>query len=262
MSDPVVILGLGFTTQRLARRLRQRDVRVYAMVRNPARFRPFAAEGVQLCALAPQGIPPHAVLVHSVPPVPEPDNSAIRSLICEIGPRRVLYISSTGVYGEQTQVSETTPPASADEKGRLRLDDEEWLTKGQPWSSLVLRSSAIYGPGRGIHVRVREGKLPRGAGGVVSRIHVDDLAALLDAGIQSPLEGNWPVADTLPASSEEVASWCRELMGIQVASDPGLSFPVAGRSVDGSRLRELLGVQLKYSCYREGIPACLGEELA
>ena len=89
MSDPVVILGLGFTTQRLARRLRQRDVRVYAMVRNPARFRPFAAEGVQLCALAPQGMPPNAVLVHSVPPVPEPDNSAIRSLIHDIGPRRV-----------------------------------------------------------------------------------------------------------------------------------------------------------------------------
>jgi nucleoside-diphosphate-sugar epimerase len=258
MSDTVVILGLGFTMQRLARRLRQRGAQVFAAVRRAERFTEFEALGVRLCGLSPNELPPAAVLVHSAPPLAEPEESAIRSLILGSAPRRVLYISSTGVYGAQTHVSAASMATPNDDKGHARIEEEEWISNG-PWSSLILRSAAIYGPGRGVHVRLREGKLPRGTGGVVSRIHVDDLAALLEAGIASRIEGAWPVADDHPAASEEVAAWCAKLMGIPLPDGSGTGFPVAGRHVDGQEIRDLLGVELKHASYKTGIPASLTE---
>jgi nucleoside-diphosphate-sugar epimerase len=258
MSDPVVILGLGFTTQRLARRLRKRGVPVYAAVRGPERFREFAALGVRLCGLSPDDLPKGAVLIHSVPPLPDPERSGIRTLIRGIDPRRILYISSTGVYGARTHVTEHSPAAPNDEKGHARLEEEEWLASLA--DTLILRSPAIYGPGRGIHVRLREGKRPRGAGGIVSRIHVDDLAAMLEAGVESKIHGAWPVGDDHPAASEEVAAWCAKSMGTALPDAAGRGFPVAGRAVDGRRIRELLGVRLKYASFQDGIPASLKEE--
>jgi len=264
MHEPVVILGLGFTTQRLARRLRMRGVAVYAAVRQPERFAEFEAIGVRLCRMATEDIPAGATVVHSVPPLAEPDNSAIHSLITGILPRRILYISSTGVYGAQTEVNATTPVSPNDEKGRARVAEEKWIADpafpGR--SSLILRSAAIYGPGRGVHVRLREGKLPRGSGGVVSRIHVDDLASILEAGIESGLEGAWPVADGCPAASEEVVAWCADHMGrLALPGGSAQHFPVAGRRVDGTKIRELLDVELKYASYQTGIPASLQEEV-
>jgi nucleoside-diphosphate-sugar epimerase len=241
--DPVAILGLGYTTERLARRLRARGISVYV-------------------AKTAEHIPPGAILVHSIPPLAEPDNSVIHALITAIQPPRILYISSTGVYGSQTDVDETTPASPNDEKGFARLAEEEWLADpafpGR--STLILRSAAIYGPGRGVHMRLREGKLPRGAGGTISRIHVDDLVSILEAGIASELEGAWPVADERPALSEEVVAWCADHMGIALPEGATESFPVSGRRVDGRKVRELLGVALEYPSYRTGIPASLLEE--
>ncbi len=256
MSGPVVILGLGFTTQRLARRLLQRHTPVYAAVRGAERFADLAKMGVRFA-----DFPENSVLVHSVPPLREPDQSSIRTRIVDLAPRRILYISSTGVYGAQTHVNERTPAAPDEEKGRLRLEEESWLSS-RAQSVLILRSAAIYGPGRGVHVRLREGKLPRGTGGVVSRIHVDDLAAILEAGIDASIDGAWSVADDCPAASEEVVAWCANRMGLQIPNEAGPRFPVSGRSVDAKRIRELLGVELKYPSYESGIEASLASESA
>jgi nucleoside-diphosphate-sugar epimerase len=244
MPDPVVILGLGFTTRRLAQKLKARDVPVYAAMRG-ARAADF---------------PANAVLIHSVPPREEPEKSAVRAFIRELAPRRILYISSTGVYGSQSQVSEETIAAPDEAKGYARLEEEQWLLSlGIPL--LILRSSAIYGPGRGVHVRLRqEEAAPRGAGGVVSRVHVDDLAALLDAGIDSQLAGAWPVADDHPAASEDVVNWCANYMGLELPDISRVGKPISGRTVDGRKIRELLGVEFRYPSYRTGIPACILEE--
>lgn len=263
MRQPVVILGLGFTTRRLARRLRLRGISVCAAVRQPKRFAEFESLGVRLCSMSAEDIPAGAILVHSIPPLDAPENSAIHALINAIIPRRILYISSTGIYGSQMNVDENTPASPNDEKGRARAAEEKWIADPcAPWSSLILRSAAIYGPGRGVHVRLREGKFPRGAGGVVSRIHVDDLVSILEAGIASRLEGAWPVADECPAASEEVAAWCANRLGIALHHDRAQHFPVSGRRVDGKKIRELLGVPLVYPSYQSGIPASVQEESA
>jgi nucleoside-diphosphate-sugar epimerase len=243
MPRPVIILGLGYTTKHLARQLQQSRRPVHPATGHPP---------------DPAGLPHGAALVHSIPPVEEPDRSAIREFIRIIAPARILYISSTGVYGAQTNVDETTVASPDDEKGRGRLADEQWLiATGIP--TLILRSAAIYGPGRGIHMRLRNGALtglPRGAGGVVSRIHVEDLAALLAAGIDSGLTGAWPAADDRPASSSEVIRWYAAKRGLNLPEiQSELSIPQRGRFVDGGKIRALLGVKLKYPSWETGIPA-------
>jgi nucleoside-diphosphate-sugar epimerase len=142
---------------------------------------------LRIAGLASAELPKSAVLVHTVPPLPEPETAVMRGFISELAPRRVVYISATTVYGDQKNVNAATAVEASGEKGRRRIEEENWLKAGH-WSTLIIRPAAIYGPGRGVHVRVGEGKLPRGSG-FVSRIHVDDLAAVLEAGVLSDLTG-------------------------------------------------------------------------
>jgi nucleoside-diphosphate-sugar epimerase len=263
----VIILGLGFTGERLARRLLRRGLDVAAAVRGVDRFRELAAKGLHVTDLRldrPEvmPLPRNSIMAISIPPLPEQENTNLRKTIQGLAPRRVIYVSSTGVYGDQIHVDERTAAAPNDARGRLRLEEERWIASG-PWTSLILRAAGIYGPGRGVHAALREGKLPRSAGsGIVSRIHVEDLAAIVEAGMLSELTGTWPVADDLPCSSAEIAAWCAELLGLGPVTDneKPASIPVAGRRVDGRKIREMLGIELQYPSWKAGIAASLLEE--
>jgi len=260
----VIILGLGFTGRRLARRLLQRGEKVFSAVRDIGRFRDLAEAGLTLAELRLDGspaaaLPGQAIVVNLIPPLPEPENSALRDVILGLAPARV-YISSTGVYGSQVDVDAQTVANPNDERGRRRLHEELWVESG-PWTSLILRAAAIYGPGRGAHAALREGKAPRGAGsGVVSRIQVEDLAAIIEKGIYSDLQGAWPVADEGPCSSEELALWCTELLNLKGLQTENTATTIAGRRVDGTEIRRLLRIELKYPSWKTGIPASLAEE--
>lgn len=232
---------------------------VWAVVRQPDRFENLVAAGLRIAGMNAQP-PESAVLVHSIPPLPDSETAAIRGFISKWRPRRVVYISSTTVYGDQTDVNAATAVQPSSEKGRRRVEEENWLKAG-PWSTLIVRPAAIYGPGRGVHVRLKEGRTPRGSG-FVSRIHVDDLAAVLEAGVFSDLEGAWPLADDHPCPSAEISSWCARLLSLPALSPDGVTFPVAGRTVDGMEIRQLLGVNLGYPNYQAGTLASLAHEKA
>ena len=260
---PSIILGLGFTGQRLAKRLllraSLRGGEVFAVVRNAERFRPFESIGLKLLpwiADAPTG----GLLCHAIPPLPEWENLAIREKIESLAPQRIVYISSTGVYGGAAEVGAETPAEPNDERGRQRISEERWLTSGS-WSSVILRAAAIYGPGRGVHRAIREGRVPRGsAAQAVSRIHVDDLAALAEAGLFSEVSGVWPVADELPCASAEIASWLTRLLRWPASSGELEKITISGRKVDGRAIRGMLGVTLAYPTWQAGILASLAEE--
>ena len=253
----VLLLGLGFTTCRLAKRLLARGCTVYGVARETHRFRALEAIGLRVRPFESGDLPRHATVVHTIPPLAGAERDWLHSVIQQLEPNRVIYISATSVYGEQVEVNETTEPHPFGDKSVARYEEERWLLEGA-WPSLIVRPAAIYGPGRGVHEKVREGKLPRGAGtGVVSRIHVDDLAAILEAGILSDLHGAWPLADDRPCSSEEIAWFSARLLRLNPENAPVTTFPVAGRRVDGRKIRELLGVELLYPDYESGILACL-----
>jgi nucleoside-diphosphate-sugar epimerase len=244
----VLILGCGFTGRRVAFRLLARGAQVTATTREPERLAGLGAHVIRLEQVREQ-VRPGMLVVHSIPP------SGPADLLERLGdaPARMVYLSSTAVYGTAEVVNAGTPVDWSSERARTRLLAEEQVAAG-PWSSLILRPAAIYGPGRGAHESVRRGAYSAGDH-YVSRIHVDDLAAHVEAGLYSSLTGAFPVADEEPCTSREMAEFCARLLGVPVPEGGGRV--TGNRRVDGSAIRKELGVSLRYPSYRVGIPACL-----
>jgi nucleoside-diphosphate-sugar epimerase len=254
----VLILGCGFTGQRVARRFLARGCQVTVTTRTPARLASLTQLGASVITLDHLigHLPPGVLLLHSIPP-PEPVD-LLEAL--HAAPARVVYLSTTAVYGTVTHVDATTQVDLKSERARPRLEAEQRVAAG-PWSSLILRPAAIYGPGRGV-----QESLPRGAyysgDNYVSRIHVDDLAAHAEAALLSDLEGAYPVADEEPCTTREIAEFCARLLSLPSVPQPTLGTKfraTSNRRVDGSAIRRALGITLTYPSYRTGIPASLND---
>jgi hypothetical protein len=71
------------------------------------------------------------------------------------------------------------------------------------------------------------------------------------------------VADDCPSTSREIAEFTAGLLGValpgSVSEDEVDETRRADRRVDGSEIRRLLGVELRYRSYRQGIPASLAD---
>jgi nucleoside-diphosphate-sugar epimerase len=143
-----------------------------------------------------------------------------------------------------------------------------WLASGLPVH--VFRLAGIYGPGRSAFDRLREGRAQRivRPGQVFSRIHVDDLAAVLRASMAQPRPGRvYNVADDAPAPPQQVVVHAAALLGVppppEVAfedadlSPMARSFYAESKRVANRRIREELGVELAYPDYRAGLAAIL-----
>ena len=252
MTD-VLILGCGFTGQRVARRFLARGANVTVTTRDPARLASLAQQGARVITLddLAANLRPGVLVLHSIPPTGRPDPLEPSAP----APARVVYLSTTAVYGTATQVDSTTPVDEQSDRARPRLAAERRVAAG-PWSSLILRPAAIYGPGRGV-----QESLPRGAyhagDNYVSRIHVDDLAAHAEAALLSDLEGAYPVADEHPCTTREIAEFCASLLNISPPTSATPPRTISNRRVDGSAIRHALGIRLQYPSYRTGIPASL-----
>lgn len=254
----VLILGCGFTGRRVAERLLARGCRVRCTTRDSLNLEhPGALSGLRGM------VTPGVRVLHSIPTLAgEMDRVAVEALE---GAARVVYLSTTAVYGNAVCVDETTPAAPESDRARARVRTEQAVLDG-PWAPLVLRPAAIYGPGRGIHVsmRIRDG------GGVVSRIHVDDVATHAEAALLSEVTGAWPVADDHPCPSSEVAEFLANWgTGVEIPHPPVDCIPWhpgaptarhSNRRVDGSAIRRVLGISLRYPSYLTGIPAALDEQ--
>jgi nucleoside-diphosphate-sugar epimerase len=267
----VVIAGCGFTGSRVASRLLSAGDRVWITTRHPATGATLEQQGARVIewdATCPQPlpIPDGAAILHSIPSLVisnkfvDPTPALLAAL--QGTPSRMVYLSTTGVYGSARKVDHHTQPDPRTPRERVRLDAERTASE-VPWSTLILRPAAIYGPGRGIHVSMSRGEYQLVGDGqnYVSRIHVDDLAAHAEAGLRSNITGAYPVADAHPCSAREIAEFCSRLLNIpmptSVAVEEVHDTRRADRSVDGSEIRRLLGLSLLYPSYQTGIPAAL-----
>jgi nucleoside-diphosphate-sugar epimerase len=277
--------GLGYTGQFLARALTAEGWPVAGTTRDagaPASeftLRPFT-RGHPLPAPRATLAGASHVLV-SVPPdeAGDPvldehgaDLAALPSL------RWLGYLSTTGVYGDRggAWVDETSPLAPAGERGRRRAGAEAgWLAlhrrSGAPVH--VFRLAGIYGPGRSALDQVRAGRARRidKPGQVFSRIHVADLVAVLRASMARPHPGAiYNVCDDDPAPPEAVIAYACDLLGVpppplvpfeEAALSPmARSFYDDNKRVANRRLKEELGVRLRYPSYRDGLQALLRNE--
>jgi nucleoside-diphosphate-sugar epimerase len=175
----------------------------------------------------------------------------------------VGYLSSTGVYGDHNggTVTETSPLLAAEARSLARKQAEAaWLAAEAPVE--VFRLSGIYGPGRNMLERLKNGAI----GGLeqsdrpVNRIHVADIVQVLLAAMAKPRpKVIYNLADDLPAPTAEVIAHAAHLLGVPVpATGSGASHLMDGsRKVDNTKIKRELGVILRYPTYRDGLAAAL-----
>ena len=188
------------------------------------------------------------------------------------------YLSTTGVYGDHKGgwVDEKTPLAPSTKRGKLRVEAEaawQHLAAETGLPLHIFRLAGIYGPGRGPFTKVRNGTARRiiKEGQVFSRIHVDDIAQVLEASIQQPRPGAiYNLCDDDPAPPQDVIGYAAELLGLPVPeavdfetadmSPMARSFYAESKQVRNDRIKADLGVKLLYPDYKSGLKALLAEE--
>ena len=183
------------------------------------------------------------------------------------------YLSTVGVYGDHggAWVDEDTPAAPASQRSKARLAAETgWQAIGERAGARVqvFRLAGIYGPGRSPFDRLRQGTAQRiiKPGQVFNRIHVDDIADCVLAGLAGRgSSGTYNVTDDLPAAPQDVVAHAAEILGVvpppevpfdqAPLSDMARSFYSENKRVRNVRLKSELGIQLCYPTYREGLAA-------
>lgn len=285
MTQRFFCFGLGYSAIALAERLQAEGWSIAGTCRGTEKQAALAARGwtahlfdrgVALPAGALDGV---THLLSSVPPDQQGDpvideaGAVIRSVAD--GLDWIGYLSTTGVYGDRDggwvdETSDLTPTGPRGE--RRKQAENSWLALGRETGvpTHLFRLAGIYGPGRNALETVRSGKAQRidKPGQVFSRIHRDDIAAIVRASIERPNPGAaYNCCDDNPAPPQEVIAYGCRLLGIDppplVPFDQAELSPMArsfyrdNKRVSNRRIKEELGVTLAWPDYRQALKAML-----
>ena len=285
MGKVLLSFGHGFSARALARRLVPQGWRVIGTTRNAEKAEALRDEGVEGVVWPGSdlsealGAATHLLTSVSPGEAGDPVLNALGDDIAAIAGRLdwAGYLSTTGVYGdhEGDWVDEASPLEPSTERGQKRVVAEAaWAAiPGLPLH--IFRLAGIYGPGRGPFEKVRRGTARRiiKKGQVFSRTHVEDIAQVLEASINRPNPGAaYNVCDDDPAPPQDVIGYAAELLGLPLPpavdfeeaemSPMARSFYAESKRVDNSRIKDELGVVLRYPDYKAGLEALLAEEEA
>lgn len=179
-------------------------------------------------------------------------------------PRRLLFVSSSGVYGQRDGewIDEDAPAEADGYSGRVMREAEQLaLDSGLP--ATLVRLTGLYGPGREwllnqVRMGYRVASEPPLYG---NRIHVDDAAGLLAHLLRAEQAGT-PLApcylgvDDAPAPLHEVVAWLRERLGVTHWSESSTVRRAGSKRCSNARARAL-GWEPQYPSFREGYAAIL-----
>ncbi len=278
------IFGLGFSAGYFAAHRIAHGDHVGGTVRTREKAARLSAQSIAAHVFGPEGrdsaidaaLEACDALLISVPPGLSGD-----PVLAAYGPRIAAapnlrwigYLSTIGVYGDHggAWVDERTPATPTNARSIERAEAEQaWLAFGAQHNIAVqvFRLAGIYGPGRNQLAQLANGTAKRivKPGQVFNRIHVEDIARVLDAALARPRAGAiYNVADNEPAPAQDVVAYAAQLCGLtpppEIAlDDAGLtgmarSFYAENKRARNDLLRTELGVTLAYPTYREGLRA-------
>lgn len=283
----IYIIGCGDVGVRVAQLWQSRNASVYALARSAASATALQARNIAVLSgdldqpekLQPP--PAHSVVYFFAPP---PSRGAtdprMRGFLDAISneqlPVRVVYISTSGVYGDVrgAWVTEESPVNPTVDRSRRRLDAEQAL---QAWAArtgvpvVILRVPGIYGPGRLPVEVVKSGRpiLSEAESMYTNRIHVDDLANIcVVAGEPRSPPGVYNVSDGHPGSMAQYFKAVADLLGLprppevsmeeakRVLSAEMMSYLTESRRMDNRKMLRELGVTLKYPTLADGLRSC------
>lgn len=284
----VIVLGCGYVGTRVARQCLDRGERVTGVVRSAEGCARLEAAGIACMRLdlaaeeAPVGAFDGARLFHLAPPAAQGvEDAHTRRLIASFErtgqPRRIVYISTTGVYGDchGQWVDEAWPTRPTADRSRRRLDAEEALRR---WSRetggelVILRVSGIYGPDRLPLARLRQGApMVRVEEAPYSnRIHVEDLVTICVAAMDRAADGSvFNVSDGNPSTMTDYFIQIADATGLprpplipmseaaEQLSAGMMSYMRESRRLSNRKVCRELGVALKYPSLAQGLRASL-----
>lgn len=256
----VLVVGCGYAGRVVALRAREGGRVVRVTTRSEERAHALRAEGLEI---ARTGVLDGSLAgaidedTHVVAAFPPDEHAEIVVAEAARHAAAVTWLSTTGVYPlDAGRVDDATTPAPpATDRARRLLDAEQrFLDVG----GTVLRCPGIYGPDRGLHVRVVRGehRIPGDGARHLSRIHVEDLASLVlaSAGVRGR---TFVVGDHTPAPHLEVVRWICEAYGVPLPPSVPLDqvhVSLRGdRRVDPTGALAALGVTLRFPSYRLGM---------
>jgi nucleoside-diphosphate-sugar epimerase len=280
MTGTLLSLGHGYTARAFGRRLIAQGWRVIGTTRSEDAAAEMRAEGAEPAIWPPADPVALAAEATHVLASAAPGRDGIDPVLAvmqgALTARRGAiqwagYLSTTAVYGDTggAWVDETAPLAPSTARGHARVAAEAaWSTLGLPLH--IFRLAGIYGPGRGPFQKVRDGQARRviKPGQVFGRIHVDDIATVLEASLARPRPGAaYNVCDDLPAPPEDVIAEAATLLGLPIPpavdfadaemTPMARSFYAECKRTSNRLLHDELGVALAYPSYREGLRALL-----
>lgn len=282
----LLILGCGYLGERLARQYLDAGRTVTGLTRTEAGLARLARAGIpgrrfDLSGDWPPDLSFAGVeLFHLVPP---PDSGAADPLthrlvegFAQAGtPRRIVYVGTTGVYGDcqGAWIDENHPPNPTADRSRRRWDAEQtlraWRDRGGG-ELVILRVAGIYGPGRLPLERLRAGTpmVRPEESPYTNRIHVDDLATVCRAAMARGGDGAvYNACDGHPGTMTEYFLQVAAAAGlpppplIPLAAAPGqvsagmLSYLAESRRLSNRRLLDDLGVTFRYPTLDDGLAA-------
>ncbi|MEO8268911.1 MAG: NAD-dependent epimerase/dehydratase family protein [Aureliella sp.] len=299
-----LIVGCGYVGAHVARRARAAGHVVYALTRSQSRFSTLKTLGVEPCLghwLEPQSLvdlPAVDRILVAVPHRSSDESSpagenrgrgnaelvehthaiGLQNLLAAVpaGWKKLVYLSTTGVYGESSQswIDEQTLVSPTRVGPRIAVAAEQWLSQslasrlmlGQ--SFCILRLAGIYGPGRiPLAERLRGGQplaVPRD--GCLNLVHVSDISRMVCLLLGSTLQHSiYLFSDGQPVLRETFYRCLAELCGVSEPEfiEPDRHDPKARRATDKrispARILAETGFEFEFPDYRSGLVDALAE---
>ncbi len=287
MTRPLTILGCGYVGTRLAKAALAAGRPVKVAGRSTGKLAPLQELGATVkyldAGIVKQIAPicsgtSGGTVVFSIPPISLlPPGNMMRAALQAAygaGAECFIYFSSCGLYGEDPDddvwIDEDTPLAvDASMKDIATNEDVIQQSTFDRLRTVTLRLAPVYGPGRGVRSRLDKGdyKLLDDGRHAISRIHVDDVVNVVFAAEdKAETRSTFLVADDEPTTQLDYAKWLCERMAkplppSRTQFEPGKPRVAhRNRRIKNTRIKEQLGVTLRYPTFREG-EAAIEEEL-
>jgi nucleoside-diphosphate-sugar epimerase len=202
-----------------------------------------------------------------------------RRLSADNCPAKLVYISTSGVYGDcgGALVTEETPINPQTARAQRRASAEQQLREQADrlgFELVILRVTGIYGPGRLPVARVLQGHpvLKSEEAPFTNRIHALDLVRICLAAMEKGTAGEvFNVSDGQDSTMTEYFTAVADLHQLprpqqislaeaELVMNPlMLSYLKESRRMDNRKMKEKLGIELLYPTLTEGLKACAEE---
>ena len=285
--DPssVFIIGCGDIGRRVA--ARWHDVRITGLVKTAASaeqlqqvgITPFQADLDDPASLKALSVGNALVYYFAPPPTGGTTDPRMTHFLAALDPARlptrIVYISTSGVYGDRggDTVNEDTPPNPQVDRARRRYDAEQQLRrfgKQHGMAVIILRVGGIYGPGR-LPVKRLQDRVPiihEHLAPSTNRIHAEDLAQIcVAAARRGRADTVYNVSDGTNSNMTEYFNTVADFLQLprppaidweeaeHTLSAGMLSYLKESRRMDNRRMLEELGVELQYPTLEAGLAA-------